>query len=236
MRFSLACLPFAGSGAGFYRPWRKLESNRFTVIPLQLPGREEQFRQEPFTDAATAARRLAPDLIRQAGENPVAIYGHSLGAILAFELARELERLGQVRLIHLFPSGSPGPWTSRPRRATGLDNEDFLARVLEFAGYQHEAFNDPEMRDLFLPLLRADVAMHENYVPSEAPALRVSVTAMRGADDALVPASDLTQWAETTSGPFDMLEIPGGHMYLVDEPERTLATIERCIAEADGES
>jgi len=231
MSFSLACLPFAGSGAGFYRAWRKLESDRFRVIPLQLPGREERFGDEPFTDAAEAARELAPELVREAGDDPVALYGHSLGAVVAFELARELERLDEVRLIHLFPSGSPGPWTGRSARATGLGDDEFLARVIEFAGYRHEAFDDPEMRELLLPMFRADVAMHESYVPSSTATLRVPVTAMRGVDDALVPADDAAQWAKTTSGPFGTVEIPGGHMYLVDEPERTLAAIEHRIAQ-----
>jgi surfactin synthase thioesterase subunit len=236
MRFSLVCLPFAGSGASFYWPWRKLESNRFKVIPLQLPGREELLEQEPFADVAVAARQLVPELIRQAGGDPVALYGHSLGAVLAFELARELERLGKIRVVHLFPSGSPGPWTGRSQRATGLDDEQFLAKVTEFAGYHHEAFDNPEMRDLLLPLLKADVAMHENYVPPDARTLHIPVTTMRGVDDALVSADDAAQWAGTTSGPFSTIEVPGGHMYLVDAPGRTLAAIERRVAEAIGEN
>src|ERR1700733_13254034 len=142
--FSLVCLPFAGGGAGFYRPWRKLESNRFRIIPLQLPGREGRFGREPFTDVAGAARRLAPEVIPQAGDDPVVLYGHSLGAVLMFELARELDRIGETRLLHLFPSGSPGPWTPRSRRAAGLNDEEFLARVAEFAGYRHEVFDDPD--------------------------------------------------------------------------------------------
>lgn len=231
MRFALVCVPFAGSGASFYRPWRKLESDRCRVVPLQLPGREERFGEDPFTDVTEAARALAPELIQQAEEDPVALYGHSLGAVLAFELARELDRLGGIEVLHLFPSGSPGPWTRRSRKATGLDDEAFLARVSEFADYQHEAFEDPDLRDLLLPLLRADVAMHESYIPSDAPELRIPVTALRGAADALVSADEVAQWEQATKGPFSTAELPGGHMYLAEEPRLTLETIEHRIEE-----
>lgn len=231
MRFSVACLPFAGSGASFYRPWQKLAGEKMRVVPLQLPGRQERFADEPFTEV-TDVRSLAPELMRQAGPGPVVLFGHSLGAVLAFELARELERLDFDQLEHLVASGSPGPWHGRPQRATGLDDDAFLARVREFAGYDHEVFDNPEMRELLIPLLRADVAMHEDYKPAADPLLSIPVTAVRGIDDTLVSPAQAAQWRETTTGPFFAENVPGGHMYLSDDPRLVLATIEHCVARA----
>ncbi|MEU5050471.1 alpha/beta fold hydrolase [Streptomyces sp. NPDC021096] len=224
--FSLVCLPYAGSGAGFYRPWNALGLEGGQVVPLQLPGREELFLDDPYEDAADAARELAPRVVELVGEQaPVALFGHSLGAVLAFELARELLRLGHPGLRHLFVSGSPGPWSGRTERATGLGDEEFIERVGEFAGYRHEAFDDPDLREILLPLLRADVAMHENYKPASDEPLPIPVTSLRGADDQLVSRAQAEEWQAATSARFAYREVPGGHMYLVDSPKSVLDAV-----------
>ncbi|MEU2564556.1 alpha/beta fold hydrolase [Streptomyces longispororuber] len=226
--FPLVCLPFAGSGAGFYRAWGKRHDHGVTVLPVQLPGREELFCEEPFTDVVEAAAALAPQVAELVADVPrFGLFGHSLGAVLSYEIARELGRLGSAGLAHLYVSGSPGPWSGRDDRATGLDDDQFLARVQDFAGYRHAAFDDPDLRDLLLPPLRADVAMHENYKPSSNEPLDVPVTALRGAEDALVTREHARQWREVTRGPFSYRELPGGHMYLTDGPDALLRALGR---------
>ncbi|MFI0820608.1 thioesterase II family protein [Streptomyces sp. NPDC021098] len=221
----LICLPFAGSGAGFYRSWNSVPPG-LRVVPLQLPGREEMFLEEPFTDVSKAASALAPQVRQLVGDQaPFALFGHSLGAVLAYELAREL--CGRSGLRHLYVSGSPGPESRRAQRATGLDDKEFLARVGEFAGYRHAAFDDPGLRELLLPLLRADVAMHENYVSDAGAPLPLPVTSLRGADDRLVSQAQAEEWRTTTEAAFTYRELPGGHMYLVDSPELLLTTVAR---------
>jgi surfactin synthase thioesterase subunit len=222
----LVCLPFAGSGAGFYRSWAQLDGYGVTVLPVQLPGREELFTEAPFADLAEAVARLAPQVAdRTAGYERFALFGHSLGAVLGYEIARQLEGQGNPGLTRLYVSGSPGPGIGRDARASGLGDEEFLDRVQEFAGYRHEAFDNPDLRELLLPVLRADVAMHENYRPSPAEPLRIPVTAIRGSDDALVSTAQARQWHTTTKADFDLVELPGGHMYLVDAPDVLLRTI-----------
>jgi surfactin synthase thioesterase subunit len=228
--FSLVCLPFAGGGASFYRPWKKLDVAGVRVAPLQLPGREESFSEDPFTGVLDAARYLAAAVVKLADrQGPVALFGHSLGAVLAYETARALEGDDRVDLLHLFVSGSPAPGSGRSRRASGLDDDEFLARVEEFAGYRHHALDDPSMRELLLPLLRVDVAMHEDYEPVSTRPLDVPVTSLRGADDTLVLPDDAARWAATTSAPFRAVEIPGGHMYLADSPRQLLELTVRSV-------
>lgn len=222
MPVQLICLPFAGAGASFFWPWRSLDP-RVTVRALQLPGREKRIDDEPFEDVEGAADALVAELIADPGldEGPVALFGHSLGAVLAYELARRLRASG-VAVARLFVSGSPGPWSPRARRATGLDDEQFLAEVETLAGYRHAAFDDPDMRGMLLPVLRADVEMHENYRATSTEPLSVPITALRGERDEMVSREQAEQWAGVTRGPFAYRELPGGHMYLVDEPERVL--------------
>jgi surfactin synthase thioesterase subunit len=229
-RTQLLCLPFAGGGAGFYRAWRRLAVGPVEVVPLQLPGREERFADALPSDLITAARELARDGVRAcADRGPVALFGHSLGAVLGYEVAREIDRARPGLVCHLFVSGSPGPWTVRARRATGLDDSEFLARVKEFAGYQHEAFDDPRLREVLLPVLRADVAMHESYHPASEEPIGIPVTALRGADDQLVSRAQLEQWRPATTARFAVAELPGSHMYIAEGPSALLELVGRTL-------
>ena len=225
-RLFLACLPFAGSGAGFFREWEKLDVPEVTVVPVQLPGREERFTDDPFTEVADAVAELTPKILAETGESAaLALFGHSLGAVLAYEIARELERIAHPGLCHLFVSGSPGPHNGRTERATGLADQEFIAGVQRFAGYRHAAFDDPELVEVLLPVLRADVEMHENYRAGGTEPLLVPITALRGEADELVSREQAEQWAAVTRGPFAYRELPGGHMYLVDEPAQVLGVV-----------
>ncbi|MFE1834091.1 thioesterase II family protein [Streptomyces sviceus] len=214
----LICLPYAGAGASFYRPWAALAGDAVEIVPLQLPGRERLIDEKPYRNVHQAVDGLAADLRDRLGDGGgrTALFGHSLGAVLAYELAHRLVAEPGCELIHLFVSGSPEPAQGRERRATGLTDEEFLARVSEFAGYHHPALDDPEMREMILPALRADVEMHENYVPSTDLPLNAPLTVVRGEDDDLVGYDDAESWGKVAGLDFEHVEVPGGHMYLTD--------------------
>jgi surfactin synthase thioesterase subunit len=214
----LVCLPYAGAGASFFRPWTALAGDTVEIVALQLPGRERQIDEEPYRDVHRAVDGLLAQLRERLGENGgrVALFGHSLGAVLAYELAHRLVAEPGVEVTHLFVSGAPEPDHDRARRATGLSDEDFLARVAEFAGYSHPALDDPEMRELLLPTLRADVEMHENYVRSTRLPLDVPVMVVRGEEDDLVSLDAAASWSKVSGRDFDHVEVPGGHMYLTE--------------------
>ena len=215
-RTTLVCLPFAGAGASFFRPWSQLNDS-LDILPLQLPGRERLIDAEPYRDMGKATENLFQDFVKQLGDTRrVALFGHSLGAVLAYELAHRVTAAPNLELLRLFVSGSPEPNTQRPRRATGLPDDEFLARVSEFAGYSHEALDDPEMRELILPTLRADVELHESYTPSTDQPLDAPITSIRGTDDTLVGSDDAAGWAKVAGRDFEYVEIPGGHMYLTE--------------------
>lgn len=228
----LLCLPFAGAGASYYSPWRDRDE-RVQVRPLQLPGRENRLEEEPCTEV----RAAVDDLVRNlppavTGGTAVAVFGHSLGAVLAFELVRRLETATGVVVRHLFVSGSPGPWSVRENGASGLTDEAFLRRVREFAGYEHPALADEELRDLILPAMRADVQMHESYRAAPDARVAAPVTVLRGAEDALVAEDEAAQWRAATLGDFRLMNLPGGHMYLTDQVDAILGLAAETLAEA----
>ncbi|MFD6939105.1 thioesterase II family protein [Streptomyces goshikiensis] len=223
---ALICLPFAGAGASFFRKWQPLAPDGMRIVAVQLPGREERFLDPTHTDAAAAMDEawhwLEPQLD---DEERIAVFGHSMGAVLAYELAHRISDRGGLPVERLFVSGSAGPWKPRAKRATGLTDEEFLTRVRGFAGYEHSAMRDPEMLELLIPLLRDDVELHENYRPSYEAPLGAPITALRGAEDELVDAAECAQWAQATSADFSQLELAGGHMYLTEAAEEVLQVV-----------
>ncbi|WP_416981586.1 thioesterase II family protein [Streptomyces sp. T028] len=231
LRTTLVCLPFAGAGASFFRPWQRVAGDRLTILPLQLPGRERRIDEDPYTDTRTATEGLHGELRAALDADPelprrIALFGHSLGAVLAYELAHRLvAEPGGPELVRLFVSGSPQPAEQRVRRATGLPDDAFLAQVNEFAGYTHEALDDPEMRELILPTLRADVEMHETYTPSTDLALPAALTVLRGSHDELVSREEAAAWAKVAGADFRSVELSGGHMYLTESAAELLDVV-----------
>ncbi|MFD0423972.1 thioesterase II family protein [Streptomyces parvus] len=229
----LICLPFAGAGPSFFTPWQKRAPEGLRILPLSLPGREKRFPEPAYDAAAPAVDDAYAQVTAALGGadgdgtgGPVVLFGHSMGAVLAYELAHRIERAGgPVRLAALVVSGAPGPWTPRTDRADGLPDEEFAARVRAFAGYDHPALADPEMRELLLPALRADVRLHETYVPSTDRPLSVPVLSVRGREDTLVGAAEAAEWGRATTGKLTVAEPAGGHMYLAERPEELLELV-----------
>lgn len=226
----LLCLPFAGAGASFFNEWKPLP-DRLDIVPVGLPGREKRFCEPCYTDVFEATAGLLPEVSGLIDpERDVIVFGHSLGAVLAYELAHALARQGHCRVTGLAVSGSPDPWTPRKEHATGLDDEAFLQRVSEFAGYTHSALDDPLMRELLLPTLRADVEMHEKYRARTDTPLDVPILMVRGHDDELISSEQLLGWARATSAHARAESLPGGHMYLTERPKALLELIEQRFA------
>jgi surfactin synthase thioesterase subunit len=231
-RIPILSFPFAGGGAGVFRRCQEYPSDVLRICPVQLPGREQRFGEELCTTVDEAVEEVLPQALGLVGHaRQVALFGHSLGAVLAYETAHRLCRIGYPGVVHLFVSGSPGPWTQRERRATGLSDEQFLERVREFAGYAHPALEHPELRELLLPILRADVAMHENHRPRWDTPLEAPITSIRGADDELVSAQDAAEWATATTQDCRMVELAGNHMYLVDAAAELVGVMEGVLSE-----
>ncbi|AZM51514.1 thioesterase [Streptomyces sp. WAC 01529] len=226
-RTTLLCVPFAGAGASFFHPWRALAGDRWPVVAVEMPGRERRMLETPYRNVVEAAENEVEGIAATLGEGArVVLFGHSLGAVLAYELTHLLSKR-DVHVERLVVSGSPGPWTQRERRAAGLPDEEFLARVEEFAGFRHPALDHPEMRELILPVLQADCEMHENYLPSTDEPVSVPICSLRGDSDGLVTADEARQWRDATTSTFSYAELPGDHMYLVDLGREVLDVIER---------
>ncbi|MFB7785193.1 thioesterase II family protein [Streptomyces vinaceus] len=210
---TLICLPYGGAGAGIYRPWRRLSSPVLQAVPVQVPGREEEFGQPFYRTMAEAAAGTAERIRAVVGAGPFMVFGHSFGAVLAYEAVRYLADTGGPRPLHLVVSGSAGPCGDRTERLDGTDDED-AARAAWINGGPVEAFTDPGLRSLLLPILRADINLLADHRPGACEPLPIPITALRGDADQLVPVDAWRDWARYTSADFRAIEFPGGHMYV----------------------
>lgn len=215
MTIPLICVPHAGAGASAYGPWRHQSVQAVKAVPVQLPGRESEYN-EPFVKTMyDAVEHLADRIRAAAGDGPFAVFGHSLGAVIAFEAAHRLHAAGGPAPVAFFASGSSSPRHRSPLLLPTDDEEavDYLHRM---TGRGFEALADSRVRALMLPILRADLGLLADYRRLAPVRLPTPITAVRGADDVLVPVDHAQDWSEFSDVSFRFVELPGGHMYLTD--------------------
>jgi surfactin synthase thioesterase subunit len=218
----LFCLPYAGAGASAYRDWVPELQARAPVeaVPIQLPGRESRLRERPTIDLDEMTRAVLGRLDR-----PYAVFGHSLGGRLAYELCRRLRGLGAPPPRWLYVSGCPAPHIVRNRRDSDLPDEDFIARIVGMGGTPHEVFADEELRELVLTVMRADFAFVDNYRCLSDRPIDAPITAFVGSDDEEATPHDAADWRRHTSRAFALHVLAGGHFFLHEHRAALISVI-----------
>ena len=217
----------AGGGASGFRQWNKILPPRIDAYAVQLPGRETRFTEPKLTQFSTAIEAIVAAL-RPSLDLPFVFFGHSLGALLAFETARHLRRLGAPAPRHLFLSGFSAPQIREPVEAySKLSDADFLQSITKYGGMPVEISQNAELLELFLPTLRADFSLLETYQYLDEPALDCPISVFGGLDDLEAPQEKLTAWNIHTTKPFRLSMFPGNHFYLNTAQNALLAEITR---------
>jgi len=228
-RLCLYCFPYAGGGVPVFRTWTAGLVD-VEVWVAQLPGRGSRFREEPLTAMLPLVQALARQHPAHGDERPFAFFGHSLGARLSFELARSLRRQGKPQPAQLFVSACPAPQSPHERPIHTLPKAAFLAELERRNGIPEAVLAEPELLDLLLPLLRADLTVYETAVYSSEPPLELPITAFGGAEDPIVSREALQAWGEQTTGPFQTSFFAGGHFYLRTAEAQLLQAVEMALA------
>lgn len=225
-RLRLFCFPYAGGGATIYSRWPALLPPEVEVVAVQPPGREGRIGERPFHDLAALVAEMHGHLLPHLGERPFALFGHSNGALMAFELARTLRRAGGPLPLHLFVSGRPAPQLPlKERPVHALPHDDFVAELRRLEGTPEEVLQHAELLELIVPLLRADFSLGETYgFAPEAP-LEVPLSAYGGARDAEVAEADVEAWREQAAGEFRCRIFPGGHFFVNEDREAVVAEV-----------
>jgi medium-chain acyl-[acyl-carrier-protein] hydrolase len=234
----LFCLPYAGGGASVFVPWAKaLRDSPIEICGLQLPGREQRMNEAPFFHLDPLIDALAA-AIQPLLDRPYAFFGHSMGATLAFELTRELRRLGQPRLPHhLFVSGAEAPDVPDEQAPlAGIEEDDafVLAVARRYGGVPQIVLENAELRSLIVPALRGDLTLHETYRYREGAPLPIAMTAYGGRGDEMVSEASLQRWARHTSGTFACRFFDGGHFFLNDVRDELIGDVTARLPGATG--
>ncbi|GHH24575.1 thioesterase II family protein [Streptomyces rubradiris] len=226
----LFCLPYAGGAAAAYRTWRELAPGHVRVHPLELPGRGARWGETPVNRMPLMTELLA-DALAEHLERPYALFGHSMGGLIAFELARTLRARGLPQPAHLFVSGSAAPDLPRTRKPIhAAPDADVLEELRFLGGTPAELLDDPGLMELVLPALRADFALLETYRYQPQPPLTVPLTVFGGESDPLVASDQLHRWLRQSDAGPRLVVLPGEHFFLHSSVADVLGTIADALA------
>jgi medium-chain acyl-[acyl-carrier-protein] hydrolase len=221
------CFPYAGGGARAYRGWSDALPPEIELRAVQLPGREARFKERPYD-------RLI-DLVQDVGaaiaphtDAPYAFFGHSMGALIAFTLARELRRMDLPAPELLMVSGHRAPQLPDPDSPIhALPEKEFLQEIRELNGTPEAVLQNAELLQLLIPILRADFAVCETYQYVAQVPLNCPIAVFGGTEDPDVSQEDLAAWFHQTTCSSSLRMFPGDHFYLLDQGNLLLQEISR---------
>jgi surfactin synthase thioesterase subunit len=227
----LVCLPHAGGSASFFFPVSRALSPAIDVLAVQYPGRQDR-RSEACVDDI---HELAGQIFNAFGPwtgRPVAIFGHSMGGCLGFELARMAEQKAGVVVSYLFVSGRRAPSWHRHETVHLRDDEGMLEDVRRLSGTDARVLGDEELLQAALPAIRSDYKAAETYIYQPGPKLNCPIMAFAGDEDPKMTIDEARAWAEHTTGDFDLNVYPGGHFFLAQHQSEILRMISERLATA----
>lgn len=224
--------PFAGGNAAAVLPWQAHLGTGVELRVAQLPGRGARLFEDPLHDLDALVAELAGALAGLA-DRRFALFGHSLGALVAFEVARALRRAGRPAPERLWASGAEGPRTRLvERRVSHLPDAELVTALADYGGTPPELLADRDMMELLLPGVRADLTLNERYAYRTEPPLDLPIHVLRGAADPYVDAGRAAGWAQESTRPLRETVYPGDHFF-VHPHEADIAALVAAALAAD---
>ena len=231
-RINLFCFHHAGGAASFYRAWPAALSAQVQLIPVQMPGRETR-HGEAFAPSLEAMVNELLQYRAVFADKPYAMFGHSLGALFAFELARTLAGREGLAPRFLVASGHGAPRRKPAEELLHvLPDAAFIARMREkYGGISDEVMNSPELLQFLLPRFRADIGIAEQHVSREGAPVRFPVVALHGRDDTSVSTEDLTGWQNETQARVRIHEFEGDHFFIESSERQVIGVLNKLLAD-----
>jgi medium-chain acyl-[acyl-carrier-protein] hydrolase len=227
--YRLFCFPYAGGGASSFRSWQPLLPEQIELCAMRLPGRDGRVAVPAFQRMAPLVAHLV-NALRSRLDLPFALFGHSMGALVAFEVARQLRRERLPAPCHLFVSGFRAPQLPDDGQSIHeLPDGPFRDELRRLGGTPPAILDDAELMELVLPNLRADFAVCETYAYTPEAPLDCPVTAFGGRDDVEVSRADLAAWRAQTRGAFKIRQFAGDHFFLNTLTNRVVQAMLRAM-------
>ena len=221
-RMRLLCLPHVGGGSAMFHRWALRLVDRVNVVPVKLPGREDRTKEPAFDDLRQLVRRLSSDLTNYVQEQPLALFGHSMGGLICFEWARQMQAAG-IEVQHVFVSSCRPPHRFRmpDQPMHQLPDRQMIEHLNGKYGTGTATSNDELDLMLFMaPTIRADLKLLETYSLKEgSPPLSCPLSVLGGTDDKQITRVVLQEWERYTASDFKLRIFPGHHFYIRSQDE-----------------
>ncbi|RZQ60316.1 thioesterase [Amycolatopsis suaedae] len=214
----LVCLPHAGGSASFYYPVALAHSGAADVVVLQYPGRQDR-RHEPCPASIEEYADLVHAVLAPEPALPTVLFGHSMGAVIGFEVVRRMERDGTGDAVRLIASGRRGPSSPLRENVHQRDDDGIVAELRSLNGTDLTRLGDDEILRMTLPAIRSDYRAIETYTCAEDVTVACPVTVLVGSADPRTPLAEAARWRRHTTGEYRLEEFPGGHFYLTGQQD-----------------
>lgn len=225
-QLKLLCLPYAGSSSAIFRDWVPALAPAISVVPIELPGRGARRSQPCFTTVEQAVNSLVKE-VSPHFNGPYALFGHSMGALIAYELCRSIAKLGISPLpTRLFVSGCPAPHTRiTTREKSALPDNEFIEELRQLKGTPSEILDDPQLMKILMPMLRSDFHLVETYKHASGPLVDCPVTVLAGSADVDMTHEAIDGWREVCARQLNTHVLPGDHFFLHSSKDLLLSKI-----------
>ncbi|MDQ1355588.1 MAG: Thioesterase [Acidobacteriota bacterium] len=232
-KFKLFCLPYAGGSAAMYNKWRQYLDRRIELHPLELAGRGRRIYDPLYDSIAEAVDDVYKIIESQLDQMPYCFFGHSMGGIIAYELALKIKNLQRPQPVHIFFAGRGAPNIpgEDEKNFHQLPEEEFKKEILELGGTPREFFEHPELLDVLMPMLRSDFKIAETYKFPEAGEIKpldYDISVFIGKEEE-VTAGQMHGWREHTAGICTVYYFPGEHFFINEETERIVKIINHTL-------
>jgi len=226
------CFPFAGGAAHAYFAWTKRLTADVELCLVELPGRGRRIAEEPVPQLNSLVSEITAVLLPLMAEKPFALYGHSMGALILFEVARQLRRSGGPTPIGLLPSAGRAPqFRKADRRRHELPQDEFVKILKLLNGTPPEVFDDDELLNMVIPALRADFSVCDTYEYQSEPPLDCPIIAFGGEGDEAVHKELIAGWSEQTTRRFEQHECSGDHFFIRDPDGEFLEKLDQTLGQ-----
>lgn len=221
----LICFSYAGGTSSVFREWPRALAPGVDVIRVQAPGRGTRLAEAPYRQMGPLVEAVADALLAAGLVRDYAVFGHSMGALVGYEVSCELRRRGQPGPLHLFVSASRAPQLYGTETSHAASDDDLYRMVSELGGIPGGGGARPAYLKRRLPVLRADLAVCERYRWTPRTPLDCPVSAFRGTEDPIASAAQVEAWRDYTSRSFVQHALPGNHFFLIDAQQQLLGRL-----------
>jgi len=226
-KIKLFCLPYAGGTAMIYSSWKKNLHSEIELFPIELAGRGKRCKEPFYSNVYEAVDDIYNAIKDELDGTSFAFYGHSMGTVLVYELIYKIKELMNLEPVYAFFSGRYPPQVKKTEKfCYKMPENEFIQEIRSLGGTPEEFFENRELMEIFLPILRADYMLIELYNHAPKPGkLGMGITVFNGKQDKYVTHDDLEEWQYITSGKNEVIEFDGGHFFIFDNQKEIISVI-----------